>query len=267
MLDWSNSDKCVVDAVDPSTGAVSLIADYATVGCPIATTNTAIAFSPDFQKMALLDDRFHGTAGWMDPRGAVQKFGPDESHPEFGRAPNVGSVGFDKRGNFYYTVADEKGITYYRVPPGSTAQGEPVGTVADEKDSIFGPLPGGTFGLGSKVLFRETSKCVNSSSSAYDPDQQMYYYGDHDHGRIFKSPEWCPTSGDVIMSGINDGPDDVAVSPDGQKLMFTKLGSNPSEPLQAKYYVLSLSGPPSPVQVPVDPALAQAQNYLVVGWL
>ncbi len=209
-------------------------------------------------------------AAWLDRDGKVTLIGPETSLPDFGVQSIVTAVGFDKLDNFYYTIKHSSpqsfdySLDYYRVPAGSTSNGEMIGTVfikGGEAQATFGRLPDGTMGLGAERPLNAQWK-----GYAFDPDRHTYFYVDQ--GRIYKTDTWGDSdlsandvnSANAFLPPGNYGIASLMSSQDGSQLMFVSGNDH--------LYTMSTSGQSTPTQLNV-PQLTSSENsstWAFRGW-
>lgn len=253
---------CTVQSLDPSTGQVSEFARF-TVEATIQTTakcpkrvGASTFYSPDFQRAAVLQkvsSDLH--AGWLDREGTFTAVSPKIEASDFSLPAEVHVVGFDKRGNFYYTMEYGNIVNdsnwhndLFRVPAGSTTGAQLVGSQTAENHFDVGvaPLPGGELGITKDGnVFAGCSLDVNLDGP-FDPDRTTYFFSQDD--RIYKSDKWCVNGQNQtpITPKVTSGIIDFVVSPDGSKVIFQT--GNKAKSL----YQLDTTGSGDPVKLDID---------------
>ncbi len=166
-------------------------------------------------------------------------------------------MGFDKFDNFYYYLDDGR---YFKVPAGSASTGDQIGKINSPSDDDFGRLPGGGLGLHAPIPFADTG-CPGNITPPYDPDVHTYYRSGP--GTIYKTDKWCGDRGVDIMTGINEGPGSLVVSPDGTQIMFTTSAINNNN-LELHFYIVNTTGEPKPMRLSV-PSLS-AGKFEALIW-
>jgi len=239
------SSSCSVLSVDPESGTLAQVANFPVI-CTRSSSNYAYfdfvekpLFSSKFDRVAtVVGDSKDGQAAWIDKSGAVTKFEPAASSPDFGSTQLVSVIGFDKQDNFYYALSGDQ-VDYYRVRAGSTT-GEKFATLPT--DATFGPLPGGTLGPGADD---PRGQCYDPSWRfiPYDPDQKRvaFVY----RGEVHITATFCGSDpGKALTPSANTGDisDDVVTSPDGTAAAFAIRTSK-------KLYRVNADGNSPPIEI------------------
>lgn len=241
---------CDVQAIDPQSGVITSVSSFNVQNCPVDIDSGSAHFTQNFDRIIATQDEVGHRAGWIDNSGVKTLIGPPSATPNFGVTTSVSSEGFDKDDNFYYSITyiNAPGGTYeefYKVPAGSTSNGELVGTLKPNEKRKFGRLPGGQFGLDAQVdLGASCDMSFDQVDGPFDPDRQVYYHaGD---GVINKSGDWCTSGGTPITPHANNGASGPVVSPDGKQIAF-QSGN--------QLYLASATGTSAPtlVNMPVVP--------------
>jgi len=266
ILDFSTSGTCVVKTVDPQSGSLHAARSFNSE-CPTDSSSHAQTFGPSFDRMALYQTSPQ-RAGWLNEDGTITYVGPTPEAPNFGPSISAATIGFDKLDNFYYDVghgsSDPNGgyTEYFKVPAGSTSDGQLIGTLQGGTNSHFGRLPGGTLGLGAQWELGDERCSMKSLDGDFDPDRHVYYYGDQ--GQIFKSDNWCDgspsadlsnRSGNALTPDARDGVGSIAVSPDGSQIAFESLGQ-----IYFTSATASAASTPKPLNVP------ELTNHYAYNW-
>lgn len=247
----SRNGSCVVQTVDPLTGAVAKISEFKTdKSCQLYGATAQYPLSSNFDRIATTidsSDDLNARAGWYDTNKQFTPIGPAATRPDFGDQRIPSAIGFDKQDNFYYAVtlgsSLDNRIETYRVPKGSTGAGELIGASTEHR--YFNRLPGGTLGFADSPVHY----CGGSGTSTeYDPDKSINYIAHSSNGIIYKSIQSanCDDKETALTPKSSGKVTSIASSPDGSKIAFK---------LNSKLYVLDGQVPGSPeiVSAPLGP--------------
>ena len=223
------------------------VADFADIRgrCP----DDPLQFSTTFDRLAQSTGAIgtkNGTrAGWYTRDGSFVEVGPASTTPDFGGTRTFPQAyGFDKHDNFYYYVEhiDDGGAKtvyeYFRVPPGSTDAGQPIGS-ADGNRSL-GLLPDGTLALDVEA------PCVPPIFKV-------------SQGVVVERFESCENGapGRALIPRSTYKIDSLVASPDRTQVAF-KVATN-------KLYVVDAAGG-DPRQIQVKQRLRDSSHYEMWGW-
>lgn len=164
--------NCVVRAFDPDSAEIRNVATF-NLGQYLAPNNICITinggpggaprFSPDFTKLAITSLSSTGgvSVGWIDTAGNFTPVSVSEK-PDFGLPTQPSLLGFDSRGDFYYTLDHGNRLEptwygeMYRLPPGASTGGQILATIHEVKDSTtIRTVDGWQFYNGSPCLSQD----------------------------------------------------------------------------------------------------------------
>jgi hypothetical protein len=200
-----------------ATFDLSALADA--VECPGEPKQYPFLFSPDFQRIAVSKIE-NGTryAGWIDYTGHFTPISPAAQDADFGPSTYPAAVGFDKHGNYYYSIGTEtNGRTsrtdYFKTPNGPSTQAEQaqlVGSTTPDTVNALGitRVPGGELGLTDRGglnadLVGTGVQCSDKRTSVdgdYDPDRSVYFFARDK--QVFRSSKFCDDEGAVPITPI-----------------------------------------------------------------
>jgi hypothetical protein len=277
ILARSDGNVCELGSFDLEKQEVTLFAGFDfgqfSAECP---TVGAVALSPDFLRLAHRQ-MVNGEerAGWLDASGGFTPIGPPSQQPDFGRSSEVHAIGFDKLGNFYYSLTDPDSDPFhetgeiYRVPAGEESDGKLIGAFggSDERDLI--PTNEGTLELGEVPVEMVSCRIDTDGMTGrpsrdniyydgpYDPDRQVYFY--EYVGQIFRISEIScdPDSGTPITPAVNTGILTFTSNADRSQVVFCTGGS--------KCYVVDGKGQGAPTEIGGGADLLN-WSASIIGW-